>query len=81
MLPERILLIDRNAKLVAAWEQAFAPFPAVTAKEGDFFEEAADAMVSPANSFGVMDGGLDLAIRNELGFQQIHSTHIRLLSA
>jgi O-acetyl-ADP-ribose deacetylase (regulator of RNase III) len=25
--------------------------------------------VSPANSFGIMDGGLDLAIRNELGFQ------------
>ncbi|WP_315979928.1 macro domain-containing protein [Aliamphritea spongicola] len=24
-------------------------------------------MVSPANSFGIMDGGLDLAIRHELG--------------
>lgn len=26
-------------------------------------------MVSPANSFGIMDGGLDLAIRDELGFE------------
>src|SRR5262249_8252262 len=26
------------------------------------------AIVSPANSFGIMDGGLDLALRNELGF-------------
>src|SRR5262249_35106644 len=28
----------------------------------------ADALVSPANSFGIMDGGLDLAIRDQLGF-------------
>ena len=32
-------------------------------------QQSADAIVSPANSFGIMDGGLDLAIRNELGFQ------------
>lgn len=29
---------------------------------------AAEAMVSPANSFGIMDGGLDAAIRDQLGF-------------
>src|SRR5204862_2581392 len=34
---------------------------------GDFFAAAADAMVSPANSFGIMDGGLDLAIRGAIG--------------
>jgi O-acetyl-ADP-ribose deacetylase (regulator of RNase III) len=36
---------------------------------GDFFSRDADAMVSPANSFGIMDGGLDLAIRENLGFE------------
>lgn len=35
---------------------------------GDYFQRPADAIVSPANSFGIMDGGLDLAIRDELGF-------------
>ncbi|HEU0034687.1 MAG TPA: hypothetical protein VFQ53_28880 [Kofleriaceae bacterium] len=28
----------------------------------------ADAMVGPANSLGVMDGGIDLAIRDTVGF-------------
>src|SRR5262249_55587908 len=31
-------------------------------------QRPADALVSPANSFGIMDGGLDLAIRDQLGF-------------
>jgi O-acetyl-ADP-ribose deacetylase (regulator of RNase III) len=36
--------------------------------EGDYFAREAGAMVSPANSFGIMDGGLDAAIRDTLGF-------------
>ncbi len=35
---------------------------------GDYFQQPADALVSPANSFGVMDGGLDLVIHDRLGF-------------
>jgi O-acetyl-ADP-ribose deacetylase (regulator of RNase III) len=31
------------------------------------FSVEADAMLSPANSFGIMDGGLDKAIRDVLG--------------
>jgi hypothetical protein len=42
--------------LIRAWRAAFA----------DREEGPADAMVSPANSFGMMDGGLDAAIRDEL---------------
>jgi len=36
--------------------------------EGDYFSRPAAAMVSAANSFGFMDGGLDAAIRDVLGF-------------
>ena len=68
MLPERILLVDQNRALVRAWTEAFADLDGVFVLEGDFFATPADAMVSPANSFGIMDGGLDLAIRNVLGF-------------
>lgn len=68
-LPSRIVLLDRSAALVGAWERAFEDYEAVDAIEGDFFSEPADAMVSPANSFGIMDGGLDLAIRDALGFE------------
>jgi O-acetyl-ADP-ribose deacetylase (regulator of RNase III) len=51
------------------WRQVFSSYPEVEVLTGDYFQQSADAIVSPANSFGIMDGGLDLAIRNELGFQ------------
>jgi O-acetyl-ADP-ribose deacetylase (regulator of RNase III) len=69
MALERILLVDRERALVRAWTAAFADDDAVEVHEDDFFARPADAMVSPANSFGIMDGGLDLAIRATLGFQ------------
>lgn len=67
MLPTKILLVDRTPALVRAWSEVFANHESVSAIEGDFFAHDADAMVSPANSFGNMDGGLDAAIRDALG--------------
>jgi len=63
----RVTLIDREVRLVAAWREAFRDVAEVEAVQGDFFSVHAEAMVSPANSFGIMDGGLDLAIRDVLG--------------
>ena len=68
MLPAKIFLVDHSPGLIAAWKEAFDPFPQVEPRLADFFSVRADAMVSPANSFGIMDGGLDLAIRDALGF-------------
>src|SRR3954462_15394502 len=68
MLPSRIVLIDRSQALVDRWKEQFSDCPAVEAIAGDYFQRPAAALVSPANSFGIMDGGLDLAIREELGF-------------
>jgi len=67
MALERIVLVDREASLVAAWREVFRGFPEVVPECRDFFAEPADAMVSPGNSFGIMDGGLDAAIRDTLG--------------
>jgi O-acetyl-ADP-ribose deacetylase (regulator of RNase III) len=67
-LPSTIYLIDRSAPLVAERKAQFSDCAAVAAIAGDYFHRPADAMVSPANSFSIMDGGLDLAIRDELGF-------------
>jgi O-acetyl-ADP-ribose deacetylase (regulator of RNase III) len=64
---QKVFLVDRNKALVEAWKETFKPFPEVISIQGDFFSQSADVMVSPANSFGIMDGGLDLAIRNQLG--------------
>jgi O-acetyl-ADP-ribose deacetylase (regulator of RNase III) len=63
-----IHLIAKDPSLHEAWQQVFAPFPSITAHLGDYFSIDADAMLSPANSFGIMDGGLDHAIREQLGF-------------
>jgi O-acetyl-ADP-ribose deacetylase (regulator of RNase III) len=67
VLPERIHLVDRDASLVAAWREVFREFGEVVPERRDFFEQPADAMVAPGNSFGIMDGGLDAAIREALG--------------
>ena len=50
-----------------AWVETFGEVDGVEVHESDFFAHDAHAMVSPANSFGIMDGGLDAAIRSELG--------------
>jgi O-acetyl-ADP-ribose deacetylase (regulator of RNase III) len=66
---EKLYLIDSKPELCEKWRQVFSSYPEVEVFTGDYFQKSADAIVSPANSFGIMDGGLDLAIRNELGFQ------------
>lgn len=63
----KILLVDRSDRLVEAWRQVFEGLADVEPLQDDFFAHPADAMISPANSFGIMDGGLDAAIRAELG--------------
>ncbi|MEM7604716.1 MAG: macro domain-containing protein [Myxococcota bacterium] len=68
-LPTRIVLIDRTPAMAVAWKRAFGSVEGVEVVEGDYFSCPADAMVSPANSFGIMDGGLDAAIRHTLGFE------------
>ena len=66
---EKLYLIDSKPELCDKWRQVFSGYPKVEILRGDYFQQSSDAIVSPANSFGIMDGGLDLAIRNELGFQ------------
>jgi O-acetyl-ADP-ribose deacetylase (regulator of RNase III) len=68
MLPSKVYLIDRLQPLLARWKEHFSDRPEVEVLPGDYFQQPADAMVSPANSFGIMDGGLDLAIRDQLGY-------------
>jgi O-acetyl-ADP-ribose deacetylase (regulator of RNase III) len=53
--------------MVAAWQVAFADLTSVECQVGNIFDFTADAIVSPANSFGYMDGGIDLAYRGFFG--------------
>jgi len=61
-------LRDSNLAVVTAWRDCFAQIPDVTVSHGDIFDEPADAIVSPANSFGFMDGGIDLAYSLRFGW-------------
>ena len=58
----KIVLFDRNADMVLHWRFYFSEFPDVTVQQcqdvGDIVEKAS-VIVSPANSFGVMAGGID----------------------
>ncbi|MCI0457898.1 MAG: macro domain-containing protein, partial [Gemmataceae bacterium] len=52
-------LRDRGGELVAAWQTHFAGVPECQPATGDIFGVRVDAVVSPANCFGFMDGGID----------------------
>ena len=54
----KIHLRALDADLAAAWRDEFAGIPQVEVSIGDVFADGicADAIVSPANSFGYMDG-------------------------
>jgi O-acetyl-ADP-ribose deacetylase (regulator of RNase III) len=55
----KILLRDRNPEMVEAWRREFTAEPDVEISLGDILDLRADAIVSPANSFGWMTGGID----------------------
>jgi O-acetyl-ADP-ribose deacetylase (regulator of RNase III) len=70
-------LRDISTGVVKAWERAFADAPEVLVSRGDIFEQKADAIVSPANSFGYMDGGIDLLYSRFFGWEV--ETNLRAL--
>lgn len=73
-------LVDFEAALVEAWEQVFWDCRRVTMAQGDILRASGDALVSPANSFGYMDGGLDLAITQHFGWDLEARVRGRLLA-
>jgi len=66
---DKLTIIDFNLDVARTCTEAFSSYDKVEVIAGDFFSIEADMMVSPANSFGFMDGGLDLAIRKQFGVQ------------
>ncbi|MBY0522113.1 MAG: macro domain-containing protein [Gemmataceae bacterium] len=63
----RVVLVDVNPKMVAAWRASFEENPEVEIVAGSMLEQSVSAWVSPTNSRGSMDGGLDAVIKNRLG--------------
>lgn len=65
----KLILRDRNQGMVDAWKVQFRGVPDVEIGRGDIFDIPADAIVSPANSGGWMNGGIDLAYSQKFGWQ------------
>lgn len=63
----KYFLIDTNPRLIGAWREFFSKED-VSVIEGDITDLSVDAIVSPANSFGFMDGSLDHALSERLGW-------------
>lgn len=63
----QVVLTDINPEVVDAWRAAFADTPGITIRRGSILDEQVDAWVSPTNSRGRMDGGVDAAVKRHLG--------------
>lgn len=67
--PLHLILVGLSSSLVAAWRQHFSETDSgVSIIHGNILEVECDVIVSPANSFGFMDGGLDYALSERFGW-------------
>lgn len=65
-----IILLATNQYQAECFEHAFLDYPNVNVFYGLFEElDSFDCLVSPGNSFGLMDGGMDAAITKYFGDQ------------
>jgi O-acetyl-ADP-ribose deacetylase (regulator of RNase III) len=55
----RVVLCSVNDAMTQAWHDIAANRPDVDVHQGSILEVGTDAVVSPANSFGLMRGGID----------------------
>ena len=76
-----IKLIYQSNDLGDSWRKYFSEEKNVKIIKGNIIKESCDAIVSPANSFGFMDGGLDyaLSVRFGWGMQNILQDKIQEL--
>jgi O-acetyl-ADP-ribose deacetylase (regulator of RNase III) len=63
----KVVLVDVNPDVVRAWRSAFSDLPEVKVVQGSILQQHTDAWVTPTNSRGSMDGGVDAVIKRHLG--------------
>ena len=64
-----IILAAVEPELAAAWESECAGVHGVSVHRGSILDLDVHAIVSPANSFGFMDGGIDMRYSLRFGWQ------------
>jgi O-acetyl-ADP-ribose deacetylase (regulator of RNase III) len=63
----KLILTARDAPLATAWSKFCGGLEFVSVHRGSIFDVECDAVVSPANSFGFMDGGIDALYTDKFG--------------
>lgn len=64
----KIILSAREPGLLDAWKRFCGDLDCVVVQDGSILDAPCDAVVSPANSFGFMDGGIDALYSNHFGW-------------
>lgn len=65
----RIILCSIDEPLALAWESYCGDLEGVEIHRGNILKLNVDAVVSPANSFGFMDGGIDMVYSQHFGWK------------
>jgi O-acetyl-ADP-ribose deacetylase (regulator of RNase III) len=65
----KIILAALDDDLADAWQRHCGDLPDVTIHRGSILDLSVDAVVSPANSFGFMDGGIDHLYSSRFGWE------------
>jgi O-acetyl-ADP-ribose deacetylase (regulator of RNase III) len=78
----KLVLTAVEKSLADAWQKFCGDLDFVTVHQGSILDVECDAVVSPANSFGFMDGGIDAVYLRHFGYdiqtrvrQQIYEHH------
>jgi O-acetyl-ADP-ribose deacetylase (regulator of RNase III) len=63
----KVILVDINEDVVKAWRDIFIDNPEVEVHHGSMLDQQVDAWVTPTNSMGRMNGGLDQVLKDHFG--------------
>jgi O-acetyl-ADP-ribose deacetylase (regulator of RNase III) len=69
MVKLNIILCSIEEELKTAWENFCGHWEFVSIYHGSIINVMCDAVISPANSFGFMDGGIDSVYSKHFGYQ------------
>ena len=75
----KLIVSAINEELHAEFVKAFEGFPDVEVVFQRFEDTEFDCVVSAANSFGLMDGGVDQCITDLFGIQMMHRVQNRII--
>lgn len=77
--PFELILADYNTELCNRFKESFNGFDNVKVYNGDIFNVESTLVVSAANSFGLMDGGVDGAITMHFGNQLMERVQAHII--